>query len=93
MRGIAYKLDMEALMNAWYMDVQQAYDAVSAAMRAVGCRSARPGVVTFDGGMLDVLRACDALKRLPWFGSVVREVQVFEVSDVSDITRFFDEAD
>jgi len=87
--AIAFDLVVAEARQHHPRGVTQAYDKIAALLRRFGFDWAQGSVYVSDKeDLADLFLAMNALRALPWFPLVVRDVRAFRVEQWSDFTPF-----
>lgn len=92
MFAVAFDLSVEETVQAHPRGLRQAYADVEETLGAFGFKRVQGSVyVTGDEDLTRLVRAMNALKRLPWFPASVRDIRAFRIEQWSDFTPLMKE--
>jgi virulence-associated protein VapD len=88
--AITFDLVVAELSTSYPRRVPQAYEEINQVLGSLGFEWVQGSVyVSRTGDLADLMRAVDALRTLPWFGTCVRDIRAFKVENWSDFTPLF----
>lgn len=89
MFGVVFDLATEQAEALHPGRLQGAYREAGAVLRRFGfMRAQQSFYITDRDDLANLTAALDALRRLPWFGGVVRDIRAFQIDLWSDFTEF-----
>lgn len=89
MHGIKIDLDMQELSMFYAYSEQEAFAEISNVLKPFGFTIQLGNAYLLENeNMASLFSAMEALKKISWFPPSVRGMQVFRVSDWSDLTAF-----
>lgn len=92
MFAIAFDLDVNALHDSYGEPYNNAYYEIKKLLRNYDYYNTQGSVyLSNDNDMLNLVRAMNGLKAVPWFKESVRDIRAFRVEDWSNFTPFFKE--
>lgn len=92
MYAIAFDLVIVDLKKNYGEPYNNAYFEINKVLRQFGFYNTQGSVyMTEKSDMANLFKAIDALKKIEWFRSSVRDIRAFRVEDWSDFTGLFKE--
>jgi len=88
MFAIAFDLVVSDTQKSHPKSVSQAYTDIGKELKRFGFERIQGSLYTNDEeDMAKLFQAIEALKKLPWFGSSVRDLRAFRIEQWSDFTE------
>ena len=89
MFAIAFDLDLHATTALHPVGVRQAYRDIERTLNRYGFNRVQQSTyLTSNDNLANLTAAMSALKALPWFSHVVKDIRGFRVENWSDFTPF-----